>query len=224
MKLLDLLVQELPKRGGWPSWAAACVQDGKGVSPRYVKFVGKGFEISYNGRVWRANDESAWGEGGYDNQDCDFSSDQLATDHATRIVTREEYEAATRDFSKLTAPELLKVLQDATSALIDASAQRDEVVTPAQRIEQLRNARDAAVKAYDDAFVSGEAELRKLKLGDKILTRSELERHDNLTLTLASIEHTRAYDGEKYECWFVDDNDGDKYCIDITSTVRFARV
>ncbi|MGL5147601.1 MAG: hypothetical protein ACRC7Q_08920 [Plesiomonas shigelloides] len=74
MKLLELLCEELPNRGGWPEWAAAAVQDGCGKNR--VLFTGEG----------------SWGI--YCNTGSDFYAPTLASDHATRIVTREEYEAA----------------------------------------------------------------------------------------------------------------------------------
>ncbi|MGL5727504.1 MAG: hypothetical protein ACRCYD_06580, partial [Plesiomonas sp.] len=109
------------------------------------------------------------------------------SDHATRIVTREEYEQAVKP---MTFEKVRSMLEDVVRQLTDATSvpprftinspakfiEKDDVpqlLTPLQRIEQLRKARDEAVRAYNDAFVSGEAELRKLKLGDKVMFRAD---------------------------------------------------
>ncbi|MGL5726760.1 MAG: hypothetical protein ACRCYD_02770 [Plesiomonas sp.] len=88
MTLLELLVQELPKRGGWPQWAAAAVQN----NTRYVTFACTGYNIRYDGRLWKSTFlGGTWGENA--TADNDFIASTIASDHATRIVTREEYEA-----------------------------------------------------------------------------------------------------------------------------------
>ncbi|MGL5282737.1 MAG: hypothetical protein ACRC8W_13500 [Plesiomonas shigelloides] len=96
MKLLELLCEELPKRGGWPESAVAAVQNNKDGMYRVV-FVGEGYNISprkyYSNRVgWTIQFEG--GTWGSVKANIDFHPDTLASDHATRIVTREEYEAA----------------------------------------------------------------------------------------------------------------------------------
>lgn len=79
MNLLELLSEELPKRGGWPSWAGSAIQYYEFGSIQDPKIVfGEG----------RTRDD--FGLRGLGS----FKCKQLATDHATRIVTREEYEGA----------------------------------------------------------------------------------------------------------------------------------
>lgn len=78
MKLIDLLVKELPKMGGWPDGALNATQDKDGE----VRFsAGSVLEFGYAG--WEGGD---W---------CgnEFHT-ILASDYATAIVTREQYESA----------------------------------------------------------------------------------------------------------------------------------
>lgn len=83
MKLIELLVQELPKRGGWPEHATCVAQDGDGLvmfadcHPSVVRQI--------NGR-WFMNSRRLNGNGseGY----------ELAEDYATSVITREQYEAS----------------------------------------------------------------------------------------------------------------------------------
>ncbi|MGL4544840.1 MAG: hypothetical protein ACRCUU_04670, partial [Plesiomonas sp.] len=82
MNLLELLREELPKRGGWPQWAAAAVQSSESL----IVFCGENYDVSFDGQLWVGHD---WGKGFHSRDD--FEVDTLASDHATRIVTREEY-------------------------------------------------------------------------------------------------------------------------------------
>lgn len=79
MTLLELLRQELPKRGGWPEGVTHICQDGD-------KYIG--------GYTSKPIKESAcgWGNEGYVGGSGEYS-EILADDHATAIVTREQYEA-----------------------------------------------------------------------------------------------------------------------------------
>lgn len=79
MTLLELLRQELPKRGGWPEGVTHICQDGD-------KYIG--------GYTSNPMKESAydWGNEGYVGGSGEYS-EILADDHATAIVTREQYEA-----------------------------------------------------------------------------------------------------------------------------------
>ena len=52
MKLIDLLVQELPKRGGWPEGANYAVQDADGT----VKFAKTLTYLHYLAGEWRSNE------------------------------------------------------------------------------------------------------------------------------------------------------------------------
>lgn len=231
MTLLELLVQELPKRGGWPEWAAAAVQDGD----HEVKFAGIGsWNIQYTvDNMWRGT----WGDLNFfiTRMKARFTAPTLASDHATRIVTREEYErAAAIKASEDMVKSAIQRLTDAVTTKSDKVNDTGETITlhfpagyhvqtPLQRIEQLRKARDEAVRAYNDAFVSGEAELRKLKLGDKIILSTDSGRYDGLIVKLVEISQKRdAIDSSVlYECLFVDSKGNDvridKYC-----DVRFA--
>ena len=82
MKLIDILVEELPKRGGWPKSANCITQDGDlKVEPAYchpsvAKCGDDGFWFLDSSRI-----------GG-------FEVDTLASDYTTAIITREQYEAA----------------------------------------------------------------------------------------------------------------------------------
>lgn len=84
MKLIDILVEELPKRGGWPEGAARLAQDPDGdiqmLSNRHAYLVSVGW--TGDGRI-----------------DCyaQYAArklEPLASDYATAIITREQYEAA----------------------------------------------------------------------------------------------------------------------------------
>lgn len=83
MTLLELLCQELPKRGGWPEGVTHICQDGD-------KYIG--------GYTSKPIKESArdWGNEGYVGGSGEYS-EILADDHATAIVTREQYEATCWD-------------------------------------------------------------------------------------------------------------------------------
>lgn len=87
MTLLELLRQELPKRGGWPEGADYCVQHAHDLCFCWVIF-NKGV-ISRTS----ADDEGMWDMDWNFSYKHDFCADELASDHATAIVTREQYEA-----------------------------------------------------------------------------------------------------------------------------------
>ena len=78
MKLIDLLVKELPRRGGWPDGALNATQDKDG-------------EVCFSDGAIPEFGLAAW-EGG------DWCGNEFhtikASDYATAIVTREQYEAA----------------------------------------------------------------------------------------------------------------------------------
>jgi hypothetical protein len=82
MKLIDVLVEELPKRGGWPKRANCITQDGDlkvepaSCHPSIAKCDEDGFWFLDSSRT-----------GG-------FEVDTLASDYTTAIITREQYEAA----------------------------------------------------------------------------------------------------------------------------------
>lgn len=88
MKLIDLLVQELPKRGGWPDGAESVVQDAD--DSEFYFFTGG--PVKNGGKSWwfvgsdNRNDNSKWifFEGKND----------IADDCNSAIVTRAQYESA----------------------------------------------------------------------------------------------------------------------------------
>jgi hypothetical protein len=80
MLLIDLLVQELPKHGGWPAGATRCVQDGDGT----IKFDRCVSGITRMDRVWLLNGQLP---------NCGFKHD-ICDDWGFRRVYQKEYEAA----------------------------------------------------------------------------------------------------------------------------------
>ena len=88
MKLIDLLVQELPKRGGWPEGAESVVQDAD--DSEFYFFTGG--PVKNSGKSWwfvdsdNRDDNSKWifFEGKND----------IADDCNSAIVTRAQYESA----------------------------------------------------------------------------------------------------------------------------------
>ncbi len=81
MKLIDLLVQELPKRGGWPEKARLVVQDSSGYVNFFINQQPVYFDNHWVGGDWIVS--------------TNFYADAgVANDHATAIITREQYEAA----------------------------------------------------------------------------------------------------------------------------------
>lgn len=83
IKLIDILVEELPKRGGWPKRANCITQDpDKRVEPATCQpGVAK---FNYGCEQWFLNSSRIGG----------FSANILASDYTTAIITREQYEAA----------------------------------------------------------------------------------------------------------------------------------
>lgn len=85
MKLIDLLVKELPRRGGWPEGCHAITQDSDKAINTYDS--ADGLETNKYG-TWR------WLESWIDY--CITAKDApcLASDYSTAIITRAKYEAA----------------------------------------------------------------------------------------------------------------------------------
>lgn len=84
MKLIDLLVQELPKRGGWPEGAVAVTQDNDGAVCAWVFH-----DPSHNGYGWLHRSGR-----GLCRYWCGIDGLPLADDSSKSIVTRYQYEAA----------------------------------------------------------------------------------------------------------------------------------
>lgn len=85
MKLIDILVEELPKRGGWPEGCHAITQDSDKAINEYSSL--DGVEINEHG-TWRA--VKSW------NDYCVRAVDApcLAVDYHAVIITRDQYESA----------------------------------------------------------------------------------------------------------------------------------
>ena len=88
MKLIDLLVQELPKRGGWPDGANFVVQDADGT----VKFAKTVTCLHYLAGDWRSDED------GYDwiykdrPFDGNFVAEWTADDNHRAVISMARYE------------------------------------------------------------------------------------------------------------------------------------
>lgn len=78
MKLIDLLVKELPRRGGWPEGALNATQDKDGQVCFSAGAVPEFGYVAWDGGDWLGNE---------------FYTTR-ASDYDTAIITREQYEAA----------------------------------------------------------------------------------------------------------------------------------
>lgn len=84
MKLIELLVQELPKRGGWPEGAEVAVQD----ADSQICFSSHGDVYANKSQTyWYGGD---WGDGDWSNPFIDT----IADDRHECIVTRDQYKSA----------------------------------------------------------------------------------------------------------------------------------
>ena len=88
MKLIDVLVEELPKRGGWPEGADYCVQHSHHLGFCWVIF-NRGIPSRSEADIY-----GCWGLKWKFTSHYDFCAENLAIDHSTAIITREQYEAA----------------------------------------------------------------------------------------------------------------------------------
>lgn len=84
MKLIDILVEELPKRGGWPDYVAAMAQDDDGSVQNYSDTSDIRIDSYHAFGMSRIS-------GSYSIEEGEVSA---ATDRLTAIITREQYEAA----------------------------------------------------------------------------------------------------------------------------------
>lgn len=104
MTLLELLRQELPKRGGWPEGAVGAVQDKDDT--KFYFFIGSA--PKFNGESWWFDDDDK-----VDNKWIyHYYKNPLTDDHATTIVTREQYEATGWDGTGLPPVSYLKSVLD----------------------------------------------------------------------------------------------------------------
>lgn len=85
MKLIELLVQELPRRGGFPEGANECVQDSDGT----VKFFDSG-SLSFGGYGWSGSARGKF----YCKSEDKITGLALSCDYNSSIVTRTQYESA----------------------------------------------------------------------------------------------------------------------------------
>lgn len=83
MKLIDLLKQEVPKRGGWPDGAAGVVQDTDDMEFYFFN----GSDPKFDGKAWWFTDDNPKNEWIYHDYE-----NEAADDNATAIITREQYE------------------------------------------------------------------------------------------------------------------------------------
>ena len=88
MKLIDLLVQELPKRGGWPNGANYAVQDADGT----VKFAKTLTYLHYLAGEWRSNENGfdwIYGDRPFDGN---FVTRWTADDNHQAVISMARYE------------------------------------------------------------------------------------------------------------------------------------
>lgn len=88
MKLIDLLVQELPKRGGWPDGANYAVQDADGIvkfakTLTYLHYLAGRWRSNENGRDWIHGDKSLEGN---------FVAEWAADDNHSAVISMARYE------------------------------------------------------------------------------------------------------------------------------------
>lgn len=93
MTLLELLRQELPKRGGWPEGVRYITQD-NGFSTYKGTICGHDSLPKFNGKIWLSDELCQ-------HAIKPMKMDVIASDHATAIVTREQYEATGWDGTNL---------------------------------------------------------------------------------------------------------------------------
>lgn len=151
MKLIDILVEELPKRGGWPKSANCITQDGDlKVEPAYC-----------HPSVAKCDDDGFWfldssRIGG-------FEVDTLASDYTTAIITREQYEAALAekehplpwDEKNKPCPTLGAECRGCPDCGRRVSCTSDDITDDAVRAEMGMNSRalDAALAAKNDGWI-----------------------------------------------------------------------
>lgn len=91
MKLIDILVQELPKRGCWPAEAFFAMQDSDGLV-KFSKSREKIYHDYSDGHGWASEGGYDWIRDGYPFEG-DFKT-RVAKDNETAFIAREQYEAA----------------------------------------------------------------------------------------------------------------------------------
>lgn len=91
MKLIDILVEELPKRGGWPAEALFAMQDYDGLV-KFSKSREKIYHDYSSGHQWCSEGGYDWITNGYPFEGC-FKV-RVAKDNETTFISREQYEPA----------------------------------------------------------------------------------------------------------------------------------
>lgn len=87
MLLIDLLVQELPKRGGWPAGAVVVMQDDDGT----IKFAKSTKSLQSIQGNWSSDFGEDWF---YKDRPCERNFRVPPVDGRDQLITREQYEAA----------------------------------------------------------------------------------------------------------------------------------
>jgi len=112
MKLIDLLVQELPKFGGWPVDASFITQDSDGAVNSYSSSPEDIKTNEYG--TWLHRED--WNRYEFEHNDVHKCEDRLKA-----IVTREQYNAAfTEADSK--REEAIKAMMDCSAVLLEVTA------------------------------------------------------------------------------------------------------
>ncbi len=116
MKLIDLLVKELPSRGGWPEGYKQCVQDSSGR----IKFFNS-WDLECVDGYWRGTPEG--------NLMCyskyDVEGYPVCDNNHELIVTREQYEAAIAEAPTTVKHSAHSFLEKGVKHMKDRAAQRD---------------------------------------------------------------------------------------------------
>lgn len=94
MTLLELLRQELPKRGGWPEGVRYITQN-NGFSTYKGTICGYNSLPEFNSRIWLSD------KPGKHADIVIMRTNDIASDYTTAIVTREQYEATGWDGTNL---------------------------------------------------------------------------------------------------------------------------
>lgn len=154
MKLIDILVEELPKLGGWPEDVGAITQDSDRSINNYR--TADGLETNEHGK-WRYS--SAWQCYLLSYDDVSF----LADDYTTAIITREKYEAALAekehplpwDEKNKPCPTLGAECRGCPDCGRRVSCTSDDITDDAVRAEMGMNSRslDAALAAKNDGWI-----------------------------------------------------------------------
>lgn len=155
MKLIDILLSELPARGGWPDskTEVMAVQD----ADKEIKFIFIGYPLGFernNPQIWGSNTPNAW-------LDIDrIKTNYLSSDYQRAIITREQYDAA-----MLANP------------ILDRSSICDFIYGAIRKAERKDNPSDEAEAVYD-AIAAGK--IPGVKLEDLVVSVAPKKIHDHV--------------------------------------------